>query len=73
MMWHGLAKGEYTVIQIHELGKGHLERLLPLLEAYIREIGEGSLAEGSAGRIGEAIDNGKIYWLRVVQGVSVRP
>ena len=48
------------MIQISELEKGHLERLLPLLEAYIREIGEGSLAEGSAGRIGEAIDNGKI-------------
>jgi GNAT superfamily N-acetyltransferase len=55
-----IGKGENPMIQIHELERSHLEHLLPLLEAYIREIGEGSLAEGSAGRIGEAIDNGKI-------------
>lgn len=48
------------MVEIHELEADHIEHLLPLLNAYIREIGEGTLAEGSAGRIGEAIDNGKI-------------
>lgn len=48
------------VVEIYELESSRLERLMPLLEAYIREIGEGTLVEGNAERIGEAMDNGKI-------------
>lgn len=35
------------MVEIRELEGGHIDRLLPLLKAYIHEIGEGPLAEDS--------------------------
>ena len=51
--------GEET-IKIRELEAGRFERILPLLNAYRREIGEKPLDKDGANRIREAIGNGRI-------------
>lgn len=48
------------MIKIRELEQGHFERLLPLLNAYMQEIGEAPLDKDGADRIREAIRNGRI-------------
>ena len=51
---------EEGMIQIRELEAGHFERIRPLLDAYLQEIGEAPLDEDGANRIREAIRKGRI-------------
>jgi GNAT superfamily N-acetyltransferase len=52
--------GEEGTIQIRELEAGRFERIRPLMEAYLHEIGEAPLDEDGAVRIREAIGKGRI-------------
>jgi GNAT superfamily N-acetyltransferase len=52
--------GVEDVIKICELEAGRFERILPLLNAYMREIGEAPLDKDGANRIREAIRSGRI-------------